>query len=59
MYDILSIIFFIAALFACGDFYKLIALVFISALFAIAGSISSISVHKSTTIEKTVVNDKK
>lgn len=59
MYDLLSIIFLIAALFACGDFNKLISLSLVSALFAIAGAISSISIHKTTTIEQTLVNDKK
>lgn len=58
MYELLSVIFFIAALFACGDFYKLIALAIVSALFAIAGAISSISI-KTTITEKIIKNDKK
>lgn len=53
MYDILSVIFFIAALFACGDFTKLIGLSIVSALFSIAAAISSIS------IEKIIKDDKK
>lgn len=51
MYDILSVIFFICALIAAGDFNKLAALLIVSALFAIAGSICSIS------IEKIITND--
>ena len=53
MYYILSAVFFIAALFACGDFNKLIGLAIVSALFAIAGAICSIS------IEKVIKDDKK
>ena len=42
MCGILSVIFFIAGLFACGDFYKLVCLLGISALFAIADAIYNI-----------------
>ena len=50
---ILSFIFLICALFACGDFEKLIGLAIVSGLFAIAGAIDGIS------IEKVISNDSK
>ena len=42
MYALLSIIFFVAAMFSAGDKYSLIGFAIVSALFAIAAGISSI-----------------
>ena len=42
MCDILSVLYFIAALFTCGDFNKFITLSIVAALFSIAGNIWSL-----------------
>lgn len=57
MCGILSVVFFIMGLFACGDFYKLICLVGISALFAIADAVYNI-IDTGLTTKVSIIEDK-
>ena len=53
MYLILSFIFFVAAIFACGNIEHLIGLAIVSSIFAVADSINSLSIEKVITDNKT------
>lgn len=57
MCGILSVVFFITGLFACGDFYKLVSLIGLSALFAIADAIYNI-VDTGLNTKVSIVEDK-
>ncbi len=53
MYLILSFIFFIAAIVACGNIEHLIGLAIVSAIFAVADAIDGLYIEKVITDNKT------
>jgi hypothetical protein len=57
MCGILSVIFFVCGLFACGNFYKLICLLAISGLFAIADAVYNI-VDTGINTKVSIIEDK-
>lgn len=57
MCGILAVVFFVLGLFACGEFYKLICLMGISALFAIADAVYNI-IDTGLSTKVSIIEDK-